>query len=381
MNNPTGPTGDPARISDATATSQGASTSPLTGSPGYVPPEAPPPGASYTFPPTPPSAPYQATYPPQPYPPTAFPPQATDRHRHRTAPIVGPVILIGAGAVFLLNSLDILPWSIWNQVWRLWPLVLIAIGLDLLIGRRNPLLSLLLVLLVVGSGILFLAYGGFRSAGGLVSTPLNIPLAGAKSAIVTLELGTGNLSLDGGTTDQGLATGTLEYYENRGAPEQSVSTAGDKAVLTLRQVQGNNFDIGSWFSPNRGPEWNVHLNPSIPISINADLGTGNSTLDFSQLKVTDIGINSGTGNSTLVFPANAGHVTGKVEGGVGNLSLKIPDSLQARLDVSSGIGNINVDSRFTKQGDNIYISSGYADAPNKLDLKLDVGVGNVEISP
>jgi hypothetical protein len=282
----------------------------------------------------------------------------------------------------LLNNLDVLPWSIWNQLWRLWPLILIALGLDLLVGRRNPLLSLLLVLLVVGGGVAFLVYdGGFQSTGGLVSAPLNIPLNNAKSAQVTLEFGTGNLSLDGGTTVQSLATGTLEYYENRGAPEQNASTVGDKAALTLRQGQGNNFDFGSWFGPNRGPEWNVHLNPSIPMSINANLGTGNSTLDFSQLKVTDIAVNSGTGNTTLVFPTNAGPVTGTVEGGVGNLSLKIPDSVQARLDVSSGIGNINMDSRFTKQGDNIYTTSGYSEATNKLDLKLDVGVGNVEISP
>jgi predicted membrane protein len=154
---------------------------------------------------------------------------------------------------------------------------------------------------------------------------------------------------------------------------------GDKAVLTLRQRDGS-FDFGSWFGSARGLEWNVHLTPSIPMSLNADLGTGNSTLDLSRLKVTDIDVNSGTGNTTVIFPSNAGQVTGKVDGGVGNLNLKIPDGVEARIDANSGIGNVNIDNRFTKQGDHIYTTGGYDKATNKLDLKLDVGVGNVEIS-
>jgi predicted membrane protein len=155
---------------------------------------------------------------------------------------------------------------------------------------------------------------------------------------------------------------------------------GDKALLTLRQHDSGGIDFGNWFGSGRGPEWNVHLAPGIPMTINADLGTGNSTLDLSSLKVTDVDVNSGTGNTTIIFPASAGQVSGTVDGGVGNLSLRIPDSVEARIDASSGIGNINIDGRFTKQGDHIYTTPGYDKATNKLDLKLDVGVGNVDVT-
>ena len=43
--------------------------------------------------------------------------------------LVGPAILIGLGVVFLLNNLGMLDWGIWNILLRLWPLLLIAIGL------------------------------------------------------------------------------------------------------------------------------------------------------------------------------------------------------------------------------------------------------------
>jgi len=216
--------------------------------------------------------------------------------------------------------------------------------------------------------------------GGVTTSALSIPRGDAESAQVPLNLGTGNLTLDGTAGSESLATGTLEYFQNRSAPEQSVSKVDSKAMLTLRQREENGFDFANWFGSAHGLEWDVHLTPAIPMSVNADLGTGNSTLDLSRLKVTNVDVNSGTGNTTVIFPASAGQVTGTVDGGVGNLNLKVPEGVEARIDASSGIGNVNIDPRFTKQGDHIYTTSGYDKATNKLDLNLDVGVGNVEIS-
>ncbi|HET9492600.1 MAG TPA: DUF5668 domain-containing protein, partial [Chloroflexia bacterium] len=118
--------------------------------------------------------------------------------RRNGPPIVGPIILIGAGVLFLLNNLGIVDWGIWESLWRLWPIVLIAIGLDLLIGRRNPIISLAIVVLVIGAGAAVLVTtGGIRGAGNVESTGLAVPLAGAKSAEVDIDYGMGNLTVDG----------------------------------------------------------------------------------------------------------------------------------------------------------------------------------------
>ncbi|MEO8287433.1 MAG: DUF5668 domain-containing protein [Chloroflexota bacterium] len=361
--------GEVARVGEYS--SQGAPTQQVPPA-GYMPPQAP--AGNYA----PPPPPNQWSTPPAQ--PVYNAPAIVRDRRRQNAPIVGPVILIGAGVVFLLNNLGILPWGIWNQLWRLWPLILIAIGLDLLIGRRSTWLSLLIVLLVVGAGVAFvLSNGGFQANGDIVSANINVPLSGAKSADATVNAGIGNLTLNANTDSESLATGTLEYYQDRGAPIQEVGGNADRATLTLRQ-RDTNFNLGSIFGSFRSPEWNIHLNPNIPLTLNADLGTGNSTLDLSGLKITNVDVNSGTGNTTVMFPANAGHITGSIDGGVGNLNIKIPDGLETRIDISTGLGNTNIDNRFTKQGDKIYVTSGYNNATNKLDLRLNVGVGNLEIS-
>ncbi|MBU1050868.1 hypothetical protein KKG90_12705 [Candidatus Bipolaricaulota bacterium] len=44
-----------------------------------------------------------------------------------------PVLFIIVGAVLLLNTLDVVDWAIWPKVVRLWPVVVIGFGANLLI--------------------------------------------------------------------------------------------------------------------------------------------------------------------------------------------------------------------------------------------------------
>jgi hypothetical protein len=47
---------------------------------------------------------------------------------------VGPIILIALGALFLLNNFD---WFPFHFIWRLWPLILIGVGILLFRNRLS----------------------------------------------------------------------------------------------------------------------------------------------------------------------------------------------------------------------------------------------------
>ena len=53
----------------------------------------------------------------------------------KTSSFFWPILLIILGTLLLLNNLGILPWSIWNNLWKFSPLLLILIGLELLLGK------------------------------------------------------------------------------------------------------------------------------------------------------------------------------------------------------------------------------------------------------
>lgn len=62
-----------------------------------------------------------------------------------------PLFLVLIGFLLLLNNFELLPWSIWNTLFRFWPVILILIGLEILLGRSrttNALISLIGILIV-----------------------------------------------------------------------------------------------------------------------------------------------------------------------------------------------------------------------------------------
>lgn len=46
-------------------------------------------------------------------------------------------VLIAVGVIGLLANFDLLPRDIFNQIWKLWPIIPLAIGVDILMRRRS----------------------------------------------------------------------------------------------------------------------------------------------------------------------------------------------------------------------------------------------------
>ena len=59
------------------------------------------------------------------------------------------VILIVIGGLMLAGNLGWISWDFVLSLWQLWPLVLVVIGIQLLLGRRKPTLAAVLILVVV----------------------------------------------------------------------------------------------------------------------------------------------------------------------------------------------------------------------------------------
>ena len=82
----------------------------------------------------------------------------------RKPSLIGPIIMIAIGVLFLLNNLGLLPWGVWELVWHFWPLILILAGLDILIGwSRSGIaaaFALILGLLLILGCLLAVIYWG-----------------------------------------------------------------------------------------------------------------------------------------------------------------------------------------------------------------------------
>ncbi len=83
--------------------------------------------------------------------------EPSPRGRRSGFPVVATVLVI-VGIVLLLNNFGYLNWSVWGSLWRFWPIILVLIGINLVLGGRWPWLVFVItvgaVLGILGIGIL-----------------------------------------------------------------------------------------------------------------------------------------------------------------------------------------------------------------------------------
>lgn len=231
------------------------------------------------------------------------------------------------------------------------------------------------------------------------------PLNQATIARIDINAGDGNLTIDRLTgSEQALANGTLQYFENQGVPTKTLDTSNGHATLTLRggNAKGSRFRL-PWSACNGATEWQIHLNPTVSTDITAHSNGGNVKLNLAGMVVTRVSADTGGGNMDAVLPDDAANlsVTAKTGGGnvtvdigsgttgsntinatsgAGAVIVRIPSGIEARIQVTTGLGKAIVDPRFIRKAKNEYQSSDFDTATNKVEITAHSGAGNVNIN-
>ena len=296
----------------------------------------------------------------------------------RRGGFVLPLMLIALGTVFLLNTMGVMNWNVWSFIARLWPLFLIAFGLELLLGRRSSassLIATLLVVLVVGGLVTALVWSYVGWGAQTVTTQqITQPLNGAQDADVHIQFGVGTLRLGALTDSNDLLGGSINLYA-RERLERAFNVSNGTAYLRLNSNTDGIFPF--WNTDGGARTWELDLNPDVPIDLEVDSGAGDSNLDLQQLNLTNLTVDGGVGRTTIVLPER-GQLTADVNAGVGQVTIKIPEGVDARIKARQGLGNISVNGNFSRNGDT-YESPGYDNAANRIDLDVNGGVGQVVV--
>lgn len=261
-----------------------------------------------------------------------------------------PLVLILIGVILLLSNLGLLPGSVWGYFW---PLALLALGVSLLAGA-------------------------FRGAPQVPATSERQPLEGASAGNVTIRHGAGRLKVRAGGDASALFAGTFG-----GGVYKRVQRSGDLLDVTLRVPEQDWSRYAfpwNWSTSSHGLDWDITLNPEIPLALAFEIGASQAELDLSGLRVTDLSIKTGASAAQITLPAQAGLTRACIESGAASVDVHVPDSAAARISGRMGIGRLDVDpGRFQRRGD-AYESEGYADAQNRIELTVEGGVGTVTVA-
>ena len=298
--------------------------------------------------------------------------------------LVGPLILIAIGVLLLLNQMGRLPWSVWGSLWRFWPVILILIGLEILVGTSRSIAlyiaGLLVAIAVLGGIIGYAIYRGGQPAGPRPVTGTETVLEALRDADrghVVIRFGVGNLAIGSLADPPNFVEGKIEYGRYSLQAEKSFDVSNGRASFSL---QAHSQSIPFWMpGENIGDNWKIEFTPRIPIELNIDAGVGKVEMDLSDLKVTTLNLKTGVGETVITFPAAAGLTRASIQAGVGQVTVQIPDGVGTRIRVSKGLGSVHTESRrFTRSGDE-YVSTDYRTAEDKLELEIKGGIGNITI--
>lgn len=289
--------------------------------------------------------------------------------------LVGATFLIGLGTVFLLGNLGYLSVNTWQLMLTLWPILLIAIGIDILVGRRSLWLSLLgmavIILILFGSLLLF---GASISVGGAVTgEQIQQGLEGANRAIVRIEPGAGDLKIGAMDQDNILLAGNIpdavgneirsSYAVVSGVGTYRVYATGAQFMLPSRSAQ-------KWV-------WDLDISNAIPVDLSLTMGAGKIYADLKDLRLDRIYISLGVGETTVILPQQ-GRLNAQIEGAVGQMIIIVPGDVGVKLRADRGLANLNAPGNYVRVGDD-YESPGFENAINRVEIDLSMAIGTVSI--
>jgi hypothetical protein len=299
---------------------------------------------------------------------------------------VGPLVLIFLGCIFLLQNAGYLPSNFWLSLWRLWPVILVLAGVELLLAGRIP----WVLLAGVSAAVLVLGAVAIHTPTVLAPaqpstvTSQTTDLGGAHQAALSVQFDAGELNI--GAIERPvpgqLATAGYSGPQNL-APTPTYSVSGDVGLLAYAAggdtAQGLAPLIGS---QSGSPRLDLSLSPMVPItSLSVKSGASNGHLDLSTLQLKDFDASLGAAATWIRVPQNAGPVTLRISGGASDISIDVPPGVAARLRFRGGLTTINVDqARFPPAGDNVYQSADFGTAPNSADITIDAGVTKIQVT-
>ena len=300
---------------------------------------------------------------------------------YRAGSLVWPIVLIGLGVLFLLNNLGIISWNVWTLVFRMWPVLVIAIGLDLLLGRRSSWGAAIAALLIMGmfAGFFWLLnISGDFWAGEQITEPITYQVGAGEEANVRIDMTVGELYIEELEADDDLfVSGSIDIGENERLTNEFEEENG--VIDFTLSTKGQQYHPNWLFSdtPIRNKVWELNFSQDVLLNLQVDSGVGQAELNLADLKLAGLDINGGVGDLLVVLPAE-GQFDVNIRAGVGKIEVQVPEGMAAKIFVDIGLGNTSVTGDYTHRGDT-YVSDGFETAKDYVTIYLDGGVGDIRV--
>jgi hypothetical protein len=310
--------------------------------------------------------------------------------------LYGGVFFIALGAVLLAGQGDAVDGDVIAQAARLWPILVIALGVGLLLRRTR---------FNVAGGVIAAAVPGLVLGGMLVAAPVAVAEVGpACNDVQPTSLASREGSFDGAASvDLRLRCGDVTVTTGSGST-WSLDAGNGSGTTAVVDATADRLSIASSFSARpfgfvRGSDvWRLTLPVANQLDLAATVEAGRGRFDLAgaELGTVELVANAGELNADL-SAATLERLTAHVNGGAAWLRLPA-DVFTADLTVNAGALRICAPSdlglRVRSDGtltamtydglvrnNSTWESPGYAMAIHHADVTISANVASVDVNP
>jgi hypothetical protein len=310
------------------------------------------------------------------------------------------VFFILLGLVPLAVQVKWIDASVVSNAWRLWPLILVGIGIGLVL-RRSALAFTGGLIVAATFGLMFgsALAGGFGGDLGFVcgsgKTAASFPTQnGALGSMGTVSLEVNCADVTVGTTPgsgwtvSGTASNgvmpTLDVGQDRLAVRQAArawmgpfGTAGDRETWSITLPSDPTLELNATMNAGAATYRlaGAHLS-SISMTTNA----GSVTVDLSGATATSMSYTLNAGSTKITLPASS--FSGSFTVNAGSLAFCLPPGVGLQISAND---NFLASNNFTERGlsraGSVWTTPGFAAAATRIDLSATVNLGRIELDP
>ena len=280
-----------------------------------------------------------------------------------------------------------------DDIWRLWPLILIGIGVGLLL-RRTAFAAL-------GNVIVGLTFG--LMIGGALAVPINAGISclpgGSDSGTPTTQSGT----FSGGSAEVDVAfacseviiamtPGTGWTVSTTGVEADEVDVESGPDRLEVKRASGGDF-----WGQSQDARVQVDLPTTPEVGLSLDVSAGSATAELAGARLSGLSISVNAGDAVarmteavvqgLSISVNAGSAdvtlpaaefSGSASVNAGSLTMCVPEGSALRVTSSAALGSVDYGPGFSSQGD-AWVTPAWTSSGQGSDLSLSVNLGSAEI--
>jgi len=275
------------------------------------------------------------------------------------------ILFILAGVLLLLNNLDLLAWWVWADILSLWPILLIAIGIEKIFSKSkyNFVSYLTSVGLVIA--VAWVAISGVRlsSFSNTDYTYKMDPDPDITQLVSTIRVDDRDISIRPSRSD----VFTVKYDGFGPSPDIDYKKAGAMATIAVKERKGLRW---IHFRDGRRERINLTIGDEIPIDLSCFGDDADMRLDFRDIRLQRLRVESNDGRIRIYLGNGPKERSVSIGGDDADYRLWIPKNAGLRVsgaDISEGryLRRIGLE-----KSDDLYESPGYDTLSQHIELNL-----------